>query len=53
MNDKLYLNLTNGINNAFIRSAKRSIKQGDGYWVSLREKIQQRPKGKYWADGKD
>ena len=50
MNDKLYLNLTNGINNAFIRAAGRKIKAGDEAWVRLSEKLNTQEKDAYWQN---
>lgn len=50
MNDKLYLNLTDGINNAFIRAAGRKIKAGDQAWASLSKKLNSEPKDAYWRD---
>lgn len=50
MDDKLYLNLTNGINNAFIGAAGRKIKAGDQYWVGLSEKLNTQDKDAYWRN---
>jgi len=39
VNDKLYLNLTHGINSAWISSGARGIKSGDGYWPKIVKKL--------------
>tara|TARA_B100000315_G_scaffold258745_1_gene311956 strand:- start:7657 stop:7818 length:162 start_codon:yes stop_codon:yes gene_type:complete len=53
VNDKLYLNLTHGINNAWIRTGQRGITSGDRYWPGIAEKLTPKDKdGKrpYWND---
>ncbi|MDP7100218.1 MAG: hypothetical protein QF394_09045 [Rhodospirillales bacterium] len=53
MNDKLYLNLTHGINNAWINIGQRGIKSGDRYWPGIVKKLMPKDKdGKrpYWND---
>jgi hypothetical protein len=51
VNDKLYLNLTHGINDSWIRIGRRGIKAGDGYWPNIVKKLGPKdPAGKrdYW-----
>lgn len=48
VNGKLYLNLTRGINNAFLARAGRSIAAGDKVWPGLRERLGK--KRGYWTD---
>ena len=48
VNDKLYLNLTRGINRAWIRAGKRGIKSGDNEWPGIVGKLAK--KGDYWND---
>jgi hypothetical protein len=39
VNDKLYLNLTQGINNAWINVGKHGIVDADRYWPKLVRKM--------------
>ncbi len=48
MNDKLYLNLTHGINNAWVRAGARGIRSGDKLWPGLVAKLGK--KDSYWGD---
>ena len=48
MNDKLYLNLTHGINRAWISAGKRGIRSGDKEWRDIVGKLAK--KGDYWND---
>jgi len=49
VNDKLYLNLTHGINHAWIRSGLKGIHDGDQKWPALARQLVERG-DKYWAD---
>jgi hypothetical protein len=48
VNDKLYLNLTKGINDAWINIGQRGIKSGDKYWPNLVANMGK--KDSYWND---
>ena len=48
MNDKLYLNLTHGINRAWINAGRRGIRSGDKEWPDIVGKLAK--KGDYWND---
>ena len=49
VNDKLYLNLTHGINNAWIRSGLNGIHSGDQKWPELAQRLVKQG-DKYWAE---
>jgi hypothetical protein len=48
VNDKLYLNLTHGINRAWIRSGQGGINDGDREWPRIAGKLFR--KDGYWND---
>ena len=48
VNDKLYLNLTRGINRAWIRSGQGGIKSGDKEWPEIVGILVK--KSGYWND---
>lgn len=48
VNDKLYLNLTHGINRAWISTGMGGVRDGDNKWPALATRLAK--KGGYWND---